>query len=131
MARRTKRNGRNKGEGQYFGLPYVMARHEAFRTLSGAAVKVFIELRCRFTVRGDGSNNNGELTLSLDEGARLLGLGKGTVQRALKELEAAGFIEKVVQGHWYGRKASQYRVTDQRFRGWPPTRDWQKPKAQI
>lgn len=130
MARRTKRNGRSKGEGQYFALPYSMARHEAFRKLSGAAVKVFIELRCRFTVRGDGSNNNGELTLSLDEAARLLGLGKATVQRALEELEAAGFAEKVVQGHWYGRKASQWRVTDQPFRDQPPSRDWQKPKAE-
>ena len=129
MPKGNKRNGRRKGEGQYFALPYAMARHEAFRSLSGPALKVLIELRCRFTVRGDGSNNNGELTLSLDEAARLLGLGKATVSRAFDELAQAGFIEKTRQGQWYGRKASQWRVTDQPMQGAIPTRDWQKPKA--
>lgn len=128
MSRRRNGHGRSKNQGgQYFALPYSVARSLAWRSLSGAAVKVFLELRCRFTIRGDGiANNNGELALSLDEGARLLGLGKTTVSRALEELERAGFIAKVKAGHWYGRKATEYRVTDQSWRGEPPTRDWQR-----
>lgn len=125
MAKRHNQKGRRSGDGQYLPIPYVMARHEAFRSLSGPALKVFVELRSRYTVRGDGSCNNGQLTLSLDEGARLLGLGKSTVKRALDELQDAGFVKRTKQGHWYGRKASQYAVTDCRFDDKPPTRDWQ------
>lgn len=98
-----------------------------FRSLGGAALKVFLELRCRYVVRGDGrTDNNGELRLPLDEAARLLGLGKATIVRAFEELEAKGFIAKTEQGEWYGRKATQYRTTDRSYRGAPPTKDWQR-----
>ena len=130
MARRHNHKGRSKSEGAYFALPYSMARHDAWRGLSGAAIKLYIELRCRYTVRGDGSNNNGELRVSLDEAARLLSMGKATVSRAYKELEAAGFIAKVKQGQWYGRKATEWRVTDQSYGGQFPSRDWRIPAAE-
>lgn len=124
MAR--KRNSRSKPNAtgrnetrQYFTFPYFMAQHEAFRSLSGAAVKVYIELRCRFN-----GGNNGELSLSLEEGARLLGLGKATVQRALKELEDKGFIVRTRQGQWYGRMASLYAVTSEGSKGRIATNAW-------
>jgi biotin operon repressor len=126
MVRRHNNKGRSKRGGQFVPLPYFMLRHDAWRGLSGNAIKVFLELRSRYTVRGDSSNNNGELTLSLDEGARLLGMGKTTVHHALRELEQAGFIVKTKQGHWYGRKASEFRVTTERYRNDPPSKDWQK-----
>ncbi len=107
-------------------MPYYIARHGAFRSLSGAALKVYVELRCRYTVRGDGrTNNNGELSLALEEGAKLLGLGKATVGRALKELEDAGFIAKMKQGQWYGRQATEWRITDLPCNGKPSTKDWE------
>jgi hypothetical protein len=67
---------------QYLGIGDPMARSEVFRSLSGAALKVWIELRCRY----DGKNN-GRLSLSWDEAARLLGLSKSTVGRAFDELQ--------------------------------------------
>ena len=85
--RRRYRTGRGKGEEQYFGLSYAMARSPAFRSLSGPALKVFIEVRTRFH-----GGNNGDLSLSMDEAARLLGIGKGTAQRAFAELEDKGFL---------------------------------------
>ncbi|MBT9292963.1 hypothetical protein [Prosthecodimorpha staleyi] len=94
---------------------------------------MLIELRCRYTVRGDGkTNNNGELRLAYEEAASLLGLGKATLARAFRELEAAGFIAKTKPGHWYGRMATEWRVTDQNYKGALPTRDWQKarPKSE-
>ncbi len=83
--RKLDKKGRGEG-GQYFVLPYGVAQSAAWRSMSGPAVKVWVELRCRFN-----GSNNGRLTLSLDEAARLLGIGKATAQRAFAELEAKGF----------------------------------------
>lgn len=121
MARRHNNTGRSRVEGQYVPLPYSLLRHPAWRSLSPAAIKVWLELRSRFN-----GNNNGKLTLSVDQGAKLLGMSKTTVTRALKELETKGFIVKTRPGAWYGRRATEWRVTDQRYDGYPPTRDWQK-----
>jgi Fic family protein len=89
-------NGRATG-GQYFNVDFPMAHSDAWRSLSGAAAKVWVELRTRYH-----GNNNGQLRLSLEDGARVLGLGKSTARRALLELEAKGFIRKTRQGQFYG-----------------------------
>ena len=57
-------------------ISYVMAVSPAWRALSGNAIKVYIELRRRYN-----GGNNGDLSLSLDEGARLLSIGKAPVAR--------------------------------------------------
>ncbi|NKB49056.1 MAG: helix-turn-helix domain-containing protein [Alphaproteobacteria bacterium] len=116
--RRTNAAGRRETE-QYLPIPYLMARSEAWRSLSGPAIKVFIEIRCRYN-----GQNNGELSLSLDEAARLLGIGKATAQRAFVDLEKKGFIKKIKQGQWYGRLATEWAVTDRPHKGHLATRDW-------
>jgi DNA-binding transcriptional ArsR family regulator len=113
------KKGRSKSEPYFLAIPYVMAESAAWRSLSGPAVKVYVELRRRFV-----GYNNGKLTLSLDEGARLLGLGKATVSRALRELQDKGFVKLVKRGRWYGRMASEYAVTDRPLDGNYPTNDW-------
>jgi DNA-binding HxlR family transcriptional regulator len=113
------KQGRSKSEGYYVPIPYVMAKSDAWRSLSGPSVKVYIELRRRYV-----GHNNGKLTLSLDEGVRLLHLGKTTVHRALRELEEKGFIKRTKRGRWYGRMASEYAVTDRPLDGYPATNDW-------
>lgn len=121
--RRVGSNGRNEGGGQFMPVPYHTARSEAFRALSGGALKVFIEIRCRFN-----GGNNGRLTLSMDEAARLLGMSKSTVQRAFSELVEKGFLKLRRPGQWYGRRAAEYIATDVSFDGYAPTRDWQRWK---
>ena len=116
--RRPNATGRNESE-QYLKISYDMARSAAWRSLGGTTVKVWVELRTRYNGR-----NNGDLSLSLDEGARLLGIGKTTVQRALKELQDKGFIKMVRQGQWYGRIATTWQITDRGYQGHPPTNDW-------
>jgi hypothetical protein len=111
--------GRSKRGGQFVPIPYDMAESAAWRSLSGAAVKVYVELRRRFN-----GSNNGELSLSLDEAARLLHLGKATVARAFAELEAKGFIRMTARGQWYGRLATTYSVTDRPVGSNPPTNAW-------
>lgn len=131
--RRKKRKGvdakgRSKGDGQFMPIPYTMARSEAFRSLNGNALKVFIELRCRYDGR-----NNGELSLSFQNAADLLGMGKSTVKRAFDELIEKGFVIRKREGHWYGRRAAEYIVTDSKFDGQAGTRDWQrwKPSREL
>ena len=87
-------------------LPYALLKSAAWRSLSGAAVKVFLELHTRFN-----GANNGRVFLSMNEAASALGLGKATVQRAFKDLEAKGFIALEQEGNWYGRMAHEWRLT--------------------
>ena len=129
MAKGSKvnRKGRNDDE-QYVKLSYRMLRSPAWRSLGGPAMKIYFELRSRFN-----GTNNGHLTLSLDEGARLLGIGKATVGRALVELQAKGFIVMTKRGRWYGRQATEYAVTDKPVNGALATNIWKhwKPEKQI
>ena len=76
LGRGQDKSGRSKRHGQYAGIPYSMIKSEAWRSLSGAALKVYFELHSRYW-----GGTNGELCLSLEEGARLLGLGKATARR--------------------------------------------------
>jgi DNA-binding transcriptional MocR family regulator len=95
--RRRYRTNLGKDGEQYFGLSYAMAKSPAFRSLSGSALKVFIEVRTR-----SHGGNNGDLSLSMDEAARLLGIGKATAQRAFAELEAKGFLMMMRRGNGSG-----------------------------
>ena len=118
--RGVDRKGRSKTNGQFVPIPYSMARSPAWRSLSGSATKVYVELHSRFH-----GGNNGQLTLSMDEGARLLGMSKATVKAAFDELQENGFVVRTKPGFWYGRKASEYAVTDKALNGYPPTNAWQ------
>lgn len=126
---RHRRNGRSKGSGQFYALTYRMLTSDEFRGLSGPAVKLWLELNSRYQVLGNERfSNNGKISLSMTEAARLLGLGKTTVTRAFRELENKGFIVKTKQGQWYGRFASEWRLTDKRFNNRPATNDWKQPR---
>ena len=121
MARRgcrADKTGRSE-DIQYWNLSYSFAKSDAFRQLPGPALKVFMELRARFN-----GFNNGKITLSLDEAARLLGLSKTTALRAFDNLQERGFVKLRVKGQWYGRKASQWILTSCPLDGVPATNDW-------
>ena len=114
------RKGRSRRKEQYIGLPHKKVKSAAWRALSGNAIKVYLELHSRYW-----GGNNGKLSLSLEEGARVLGLGKATVKRALEELEDKGFVAMTRRGHFYGRRASEYRLTGQPIDRNTATRDWE------
>jgi len=125
--RRPNATGRTEGGEQYAPLSYRFLQSPAWRSLSGPAVKVYLEIRSRFNGR-----NNGKLSLSLDEAARLLGIGKTTVSRAFIELQKKGFLVMTRRGQWYGRQASEYGTTDNHINGHLPTHAWKNwmPKKQ-
>lgn len=94
-------------------------------------MKVLLELCTRFN-----GSNNGDLSLSLDDAARLLGMGKSTAVRAYKELQLKGFIKKVAQGSWIRGEATTWRITflnharlgrTNEWREWAPA---EKPKKE-
>jgi predicted transcriptional regulator len=93
----------------------------AFRSLSGSAVKVYLDLRRRYN-----GSNNGEIRYSLGVAADRLFLGKATVKRALAELVAKGFIAMTGRGGWLGRKAATWAVTDKHRGNALPTNDWRQ-----
>jgi len=101
-------------------MPYAMLSSPAWRSLSGPAVKVWLELRTRFH-----GGNNGHMALSYEEAATLLSLSKSTVKRALQELQDKGFVVMTRKGQWYGRLASEWAVTDKGVDGNAATRAWQ------
>ena len=110
-------------EGQYAPLSYGMLKSAAWRSLSGSALKVFLELHTRFN-----GSNNGAVRLSYAEAADALGLGKATVQRAFRDLQDKGFVVLEKQGNWYHRQAHEWRLTIkpvQKVKGREaPTHDW-------
>jgi len=112
--------GRSERKELFFMLTFSMARATAWRSLSGAALKVFIELRCTY----DGSNN-GKLFISYQDAAKKLHLSKSTVHRAFEELAEKGFIRKRRDGLWLSGMAAEWFVTDVPAReGQEATRDW-------
>ena len=116
--------GKKGDGGQYVPLPYGQLRSDAWRSLSGSAVKLWLELHTRYN-----GGNNGKLHLSMKEAAQILGLGKATVKRAYDELVEKGFIALETPGNWYSRRAHDWRLTSkpmQTSKGKiPPTLDWQ------
>jgi DNA-binding transcriptional ArsR family regulator len=118
-----RRGSKKSGEGQYAPFPYALLKSDAWRSLSGAAVKVFLELHTRFN-----GSNNGVLRLSYAEAAEALHMGKATVQRAFQDLQDKGLVVLEKEGNWYHRQAHEWRITTkgvQRVRGKEsPTHDW-------
>lgn len=116
-------SAKRRKEGQYLPLPYAQLKSEAWRTLSGAAVRLWLELHTRYN-----GGNNGRLTLSFAEASEALGMGKATVQRAYRELVAHGFLALEKEGNWYHRQAHEWRLTTKPMQGvrgkTPPTHDW-------
>jgi hypothetical protein len=110
-------------EGQYLPLPYAQLKSDAWRSLSGSAVRLWLELHTRYN-----GGNNGNLRLSFAEAGELLGMGKATVQRAYAELVAKGFLVLEREGNWYNRRAHEWRLTTKPMQGAKSkvsaTQDW-------
>ena len=122
FSRKAKRNGQYEGvEEQYKKLTHKMLRSDAWRALSGTAIKVYLEICRRYNGR-----NNGQIHMSQAEAARLLHLGKSSVKRALDKLVELGFIRYAHKGSFYGRMAATFILTDKSYRGHKPTDDWRQ-----
>ncbi len=124
---RMNRKGRSKTGGKFVKLGDGLAASPAFRSLSGPAVKYYIELRRRYN-----GSNNGDLSLSLDEAKRLLHMGKATAGRARQELQDKGLIRMTKCGGFHQRLAATWALTDERtinrqpsyaYKEWSPSKE--------
>jgi len=117
--------GRSKGGyGRYNNYDHSMILSEAFLSLSGDAVKVFMHVRTRYTEDKHQINNNGEISYSVREGEKVH-LSKNRTSRALKELEEKGFL-KVKDDSTFDQKklARTWIITCEKYNKKPPTRDF-------
>lgn len=96
MARnRSKAKGRSDGSGGHGALPRHVWRHPDYQNLSGNAVKLLMDFACQYNGR-----NNGDLTAALSVLGPRGWRSKGTIQRALRELQTTGMIIKTREGRF-------------------------------
>ena len=105
---KVNRKGRNKKRGKFVALGEGLLMSEAWRSLSGSAIKYYVELRRQFN-----GSNNANLHLSLDQAKKRLGMAKDTALRAQKELVEKGFIRMVQRGGFHQRIATTWALTDE------------------
>lgn len=95
MRRYSYRKGK-QGTGRFVQLPEWVQASEAWATLPPGPRCLYIELKRRFN-----GSNNGRITLSHREAAKLLNCHRNTVGPWFRELEERGFI-RAIQGYCLG-----------------------------
>lgn len=134
MANKQTKKGRTRGTlSDFVALDRSMMRSGAWRSLLPVARAIYLEIAYHY--RGD---NNGRIVVSLRRFAEILGISKNTACRALKDLQARGFLDIVKAGAFSmkSRHASEVRLTarrcdvtgalpSRRYEHWKP--DFQKP----
>ena len=123
MAGGKRAEQRRYRDARHIRLPHSVTGSDAWRDLSGNAIKVLVAL-----LRFDKGGDNGELFLSVRMAAKETGLAENTAWRALRDLEEHGFIAVTDRGHFNRkhRPATQWRITWQPAQGKAATRDFER-----
>jgi hypothetical protein len=89
-------------------LYFAMLDSDAFRELSGNAVKLLV----RLTMRSIGPPN-GTISMSVREGAKEVDCSRNNAAKCFLELQNAGFIRATQKGafSWKKRTATTWRLT--------------------
>lgn len=116
---------RRKKEPHHVRLYHSVMDSEAFRHLSGNALKVLLSL-----VRLDNGSRNGAIAYSARRAADDTGLSVRTAWTALQELQDKGFIRCTQKGS-FNRKVQHASLWRYTWAAWPegkmgPTRDFEK-----
>lgn len=117
---------RRKKEPKHIRLYASITSSEAWKHLSGNAVKVLLALVAR-----DDGTRNGNIGFSVREAADQTGLGERTCWRCLIELQEKGFIACTQKGG-FNRKVLHSSLWRYTWQAWPggtpaaPSRDFEK-----
>jgi hypothetical protein len=98
------RKNAKRSKASFLWLPDFLIFDPAFGSLSGNAVKLFIEIAKEYN-----GKNNGDLSATWNTLNKRGFKSKGTIDNAFKELRAKGFIELTRQGG--KNRCSLYAVT--------------------
>lgn len=109
QGRKHNRKGRSTGSERFVKLDHYLLKSAAWRALKPVHRALYIELAMRFN-----GSNNGDIALSVRQGARLVRASKDTVSRALVELEKKGFVKRNRRGSfdWKIRHATTWILTE-------------------
>jgi hypothetical protein len=120
---KTGLNGRRKGEPKHVRIYRWMFDCPAYRSLSVYARCLLVELGRRYN-----GTNNGEISMSVREGAGALNCSINTAAKAFRELKDQGFIRPHVKGAFNVkmRHATTWILTEYAYAGKPPTKDFMK-----
>ena len=108
MAGKRKHGHRQHVKGQFLALPKVVIESPDFSLLSGAAVKLLIQVAAKFN-----GKNNGDLSATYTDLSSRGWRSKSTLARKLRELEDRGFLLKTRHGFFKnpGARCDLYAVT--------------------
>lgn len=129
--RGTDATGRSIGSTRFLMLEHWVLKSTAWRSLPPASRALYVELAQRFN-----GSNNGEISLSVREAARLLHIAKDTASSCFHELEAKGFIRRNVCGsfNWKRKHATMWILTEHPFGDQLATKDfasWTPEKSEA
>ncbi len=110
--RRHNAKGRSTTGPRFVKLEHWMLKTPAWQSLPTAPRALYVELAQRYN-----GYNNGEISMSVREAARLLHIANDTATKAFRELEAKGFIRRNVCGsfNWKIRHATTWILTEHAF----------------
>ena len=116
--KRQRRGRRHNAKGhstkgpRFVKLEHWMLKTPAWQSLPSAPRALYVELAQRYN-----GYNNGEISMSVREAARLLHIANDTATKAFRELEAKGFIRRNVCGsfNWKIRHATTWILTEHAF----------------
>jgi Fic family protein len=92
-------SARSQKHKRFILFDYEQIESQAFRYLTGGALKLLIMVRKRFN-----GFNNGEISFSVREGRKLLGYSLNTVARYFDELVDKGFLRIKEKGSFTYKK---------------------------
>ena len=110
--RRHDNKGRSVGVARFVKLEHWMLKTLAWQSLPPAGRALYVELAQRYN-----GSNNGEISMSVREAAKLLHIAKETATKAFRELEHKGFIKcrKCGSFNYKLRHASTWILTEHAF----------------
>jgi hypothetical protein len=117
---RTDQKGRSVGE-RFIKLPHWMMECEAWCSLRLPTRSLLLKVWQRHN-----GQNNGEISYSVREAAKALGIGKDTASKCFHELREKGFLKAHQEGsfQWKSALATEWQLTMEKHHENPPTKEF-------
>ena len=124
IAERTTQRAKAKAEERFVRLGHDLTSSPAWKALGAYARDAYAWIERRYN-----GKNNGKVPMAVRELAKQMNADPKTANRALKRLQAFGFLKVHQQGHMglrgdEQRRATRWRLTQHRCGDHQPTQDY-------